>query len=83
VSSAGITAKSKSTGAPDLVDVTGGPKKRHEQAWERKFIRQNDVHVHCPKVDASKDGKKHPTMFKGDQAEEDALVKWLDDQRSK
>lgn len=83
VSSAGITAKSHAMGAPDLIDVTGGPKKRHEQAWERKFIRQNEVHVACSKVDPSKNGKKHPFLFKGNQEEEDALVAWLDEQRSK
>lgn len=77
VSTAGIIAKTKSK-APDLVDVTV----RHEKPWIRKYIRQNDVHVSCPKVDKSRDGKKHAIKFNGSQEEEDALIDWLDKQRS-
>ncbi|MBI2068517.1 MAG: c-type cytochrome [Candidatus Yanofskybacteria bacterium] len=77
VSTAGIEAKTKSK-APDLVDVTV----RHEKPWIRRFIRQNDVHVSCPKVDPLRDGKKHAIKFKGTQDEEDALIEWLDQQRS-
>ena len=77
VSTAGIEAKTKSK-APDLVDVTV----RHEKPWIRRFIRQNDVHVSCPKVDPSRDGKKHAIKFNGTQEEEDALIDWLDKQRS-
>ncbi len=79
VSTAGITGKNSGMGAPDLVDVTV----RHEKPWIRRFIRQNDVHVPCPKVDKSKDGKKHPAKFTGTQEEEDSLIEWLDKQRSK
>ena len=77
VSTADIVAKTKSK-APDLVDVTV----RHEKPWIRKFIRQNDVHVSCPKVDSSRDGKKHAIKFNGTQEEEGALIDWLDKQRS-
>jgi len=79
VSTAGIVAKNKNSKAPDLVDVTV----RHEKPWIRKFIRQDDVHVSCPKVDPARDGKKHPIKFNGNQEEEDALIEWLDKQRSK
>ena len=77
VSTADIVAKTKSK-APDLVDVTV----RHEKPWIRRFIRQNDVHVSCPKVDSSRDGKKHAIKFNGTQEEEGALIDWLDKQRS-
>lgn len=77
VSTAGIKAKTKSK-APDLVDVTV----RHKKPWVRRYIRQNDVHVSCLKVDPSRDGKKHALKFKGTQEEEDALIQWLDKQRS-
>lgn len=78
VSTAGIVAKTKSK-APDLVDVTV----RHEKDWIRKYIRKKEGHVPCNKVDPSRDGKLHMIEFKGTQAEEDALIKWLDQQRSK
>src|SRR3989344_8692430 len=77
VSTAGIEAKTK-TQAPDLVNVTV----RHEKLWIRKYIRQNEVHVSCPKVDKSRDGQKHMSKFGGTQEEEDALIEWLDRQRS-
>lgn len=79
VSTAGITAKTK-TKAPDLVDVTV----RHQKDWIHRFINQKEGHIPCPKVDPSLDGKLHMGgKFKGTQEEEDALVEWLDRQRSK
>lgn len=79
VSTAGIERKVPNSTAPDLVDVTV----RHEKPWIRKFIRQNEVHVSCPVVDKARDGKKHLILFTGTQEEEDALIDWLDQQRSK
>lgn len=79
VSTADITAKNKKTKAPDLVNVTV----RHEKPWIRKFIRKQEGHVSCPKVDSSRDGKLHVAEFKGTQAEEDTLIEWLDQQRAK
>ena len=70
VSTADIVAKTKSK-APDLVDVTV----RHEKPWIRKFIRQNDVHVSCSKVDPARDGKKHVVKFNGNQKKENTLLK--------
>ena len=76
VSTAGIIPKTKSK-APDLVNVTV----RHEKKWIRGFIKQSEVHVSCPKVEKSQDGKLHPIKFKGDKKEEDLLIEWLDQQR--
>jgi len=78
VSSADIEAKTK-TKAPDLIDVT----LRHEKKWIRKFIRKDETHVSCSAVDPSLDGKQHPLKFNGTKDEEDALIDWLDQQRSK
>jgi len=78
VSTADITAKTK-TKAPDLADVGV----RHQTDWMRKFIRQNEVHIPCPAVESSLDGKKHPIAFKGSMEEEDTLIDWLDKQRTK
>ncbi len=78
VSTAGIVPKIKSK-APDLENVMS----RHQSDWVRKFIRQNEVHVSCPKVDPSLDGKLHPVKFTGSQDEEDALISWLEKQKSK
>lgn len=77
VSTADIVSKKK-TKAPDLVNVTV----RHEKPWIRKYIRKQDEHVPCSKVDSSRDGKPHMVEFKGSQEEEDALIDWLDQQRS-
>lgn len=76
VSAAGVVSKAKS--GPDLTDVTV----RHEKPWIRKFIRQNEGHVSCLKVDNSRDGKRHLLKFLGTPEEEDALIEWLDAQRS-
>lgn len=78
VSTAGITPKLK-TKAPDLVNVTV----RHDKDWIPEFIRKQSGHVSCNEVESSRDGKLHLLEFKGTQEEEDALIKWLDQQRSK
>lgn len=79
VSTADISAKVKA-GALDLVNVTV----RHEKPWIRKYFRAQEEHVSCPEVNSSKDGKTHKEKFKfdGNQKEEDALIDWLDRQRS-
>ena len=79
VSTAGIEAKSKTTKAPDLVDITV----RHQSDWIRKYIRQNETHTACAVVDSAKDGKKHAIKFNGTKDEENTLIDWLDQQRSK
>ncbi|OGY99980.1 MAG: hypothetical protein A2945_00535 [Candidatus Liptonbacteria bacterium RIFCSPLOWO2_01_FULL_52_25] len=78
VSTAGIEGKLKAIKAPDQVDVTV----RHEQPWIHAWIRQDVGHIPCPKVDSSRDGEKHVVKFAGNKAEEDALIDWLDQQRS-
>lgn len=83
VSTAGITQKTKSK-APDLVNVTVRHEKDGGKTFVRKYIRQEQGHVSCPKVDAARDGKLHTGgKFKGTKPEEDALVGWLDEQRDK
>jgi len=85
VSTADITSKNAKSKAPDLVDVTVRHTTESDQkAWLRKFIRETTGHVSCPKVDKARDGKLHSgPKFNGTQDEENALVDWLDQQRSK
>ncbi len=83
VSTAGIVPKVK-TKAPDLVNVTVRHEKDGGKDFVHKYIRQEQGHVSCPKVDSAREGKLHTGgKFKGTQAEEDALVDWLDQQRAK
>ena len=84
VSTAGITKKNEKSKAPDLVDVTVRHEKDGGKDFVHKYIRQEQSHVSCPKVDSGRDGKMHTGgKFKGNKEEEDALVDWLDKQRSK
>lgn len=78
MSTANIEAKTK-TKAPDLVDVTI----RHSKDFVHKFIKKEEGHVSCPKVDPERDGKFHTVKFSGTPKEENLLVDWLDKQRSK
>ncbi|MBI3114649.1 MAG: c-type cytochrome [Candidatus Harrisonbacteria bacterium] len=75
VSSAGIAAKNKKVGAPDLIDATV----RHDPAWIPRFIRKEEGagHVHCDKVPKERDGKQHMFRFAGTKEEEAALMEWL------
>lgn len=84
VSSADITMKNAKSKAPDLTDVTVRHQDDGGKDFVRKYIRLEQSHVSCPKVDKARDGKMHTGgKFKGTKAEEDALVEWLDQQRSK
>ncbi len=81
VSTAEIEQKTKSK-APDLVNVTVRHEKDGGKVFVHKYIRQEQGHVSCPKVDAAREGKLHTGgKFKGTKDEEDALVDWLDQQR--
>ncbi|MDO8585295.1 MAG: c-type cytochrome [bacterium] len=81
VSSAGIEGKNKKMVAPDLLDVTA----RHEAEWIPRFIRKEEGagHVRCDKVPKERDGKPHMLKFAGTKEEEDALLAWFAEQRTK
>lgn len=84
VSSAGIDQKNPKSKAPDLTDVTVRHDKDGGKEFVRKHIRLEQVHVSCPQVEKARDDKNHlGGKFKGNKEEEDALVDWLDQQRSK
>jgi mono/diheme cytochrome c family protein len=68
VSTASITAKMKSSKAPDLATVTT----KRDTQWLSDYLRQQQ---------ADPAGKKHPKAFTGSDEQLGALLGWLEEQR--